>query len=171
LLSSTTGIGAANHLPTVLLNITTHMKTTHVPYKGTVPSLGAVVTGEVHFQFSNPIASMPLARAGKVRALGTGGLHRIPSMPELPTISESGVPGFEAGPWFGMFTAAATPRDIVKRMQSEVQRAIALPDAKQILSAEGAEMIGSPPEELAAYLKTEIAKWAKVVQLAGVTAE
>lgn len=171
LLYSTSGVGAANHLPVALLSITARIKTTHVPYKGTVPSLGAVVTGEVHFQFSNPIASMSLARAGKVRALGTGGMRRIPSMPDLPTISESGVPGFEAGPWFGMFTAAATPREIVKRVHGEVQRAIALPEVKQALSAEGAEMIGSAPEDFAAHMKTEIAKWAKVVEFAGVTAE
>jgi tripartite-type tricarboxylate transporter receptor subunit TctC len=164
-------VGSANHLPVALLDIMAGIQTTHVPYKGTVPSLGAVMTGEVHFQFSNPIASAPMARAGRVRVIGTGGLHRLATLPDVPTISESGVPGFEAGPWFGMFTTSAMPRDAVRRMQMEVQRAIALPDVRPILTAEGAEMIASAPEEFASYLRNEIAKWAKVVKTAGVSAE
>jgi len=171
LLYSSSGVGSANHLPVALLDMMAGIKTTHVPYKGTVPSLGAVLTGEVHFQFSNPIASAPMARAGKVRVLGTGGTRRLATLPEVPTISESGVPGFEAGPWFGMFTAAAMPREAVRRMQVEVRRAISLPDVKPVLTAEGADMIGTEPEEFAAYLKSEIAKWAKVVKTSGVSPE
>jgi tripartite-type tricarboxylate transporter receptor subunit TctC len=171
LMYSSSGVGSANHLPVALLNIMAGIKTTHVPYKGTVPSLGAVTSGEVHFQFSNPVASLPLARAGKVRVLATGGLNRLPSMPDLPTVSESAVRGFEAGPWFGVFTAASTPPDMIKRMQSELQRTLALQDVKRILTAEGAELIGNSPEAFAAQMRSDIAKWAKVVKAAGVTAE
>lgn len=119
----------------------------------------------------NPLASVPLARAGKLRALGASGSRRIPSMPELPTIAESGVPGYESGQWYGLYTAAATPRKIVAQMQAEVERVLALADVKRTLSEAGAEMVGSSPEQFAAFTKAEISKWAKVVRLAGVTAE
>jgi tripartite-type tricarboxylate transporter receptor subunit TctC len=171
LMYSSSGVGSANHLPTALFDIMAGIRTTHVPYKGTVPSLGAVIAGEVHFQFSNPIASLPMVRAGKLRVLATGGLHRLAALPDVPTVSESAVRGFEAGPWFGMFAPAATPREIVQRMQKEVQGALALADVKQVLTAEGAELVGSTPEALGAQLKADIAKWAKVVQAAGVKAE
>jgi tripartite-type tricarboxylate transporter receptor subunit TctC len=168
LMYSSSGIGSANHLSVAQMNIMTGVNTTHVPYKGTVPSLGAAVSGEVHFQFSNPIASGPLARAGKLRALGTGGTRRLPTMPELPTIAESGIPGFQAGPWFGMFTPTATPRDIVMRVHAGVRNSLAAPDVRQTLSAEGAELIADTPDQFTAFVKVEIAKWAKVVEFAGV---
>jgi tripartite-type tricarboxylate transporter receptor subunit TctC len=171
LMYSSSGIGSANHLSVALLNIMAGINTTHVPYKGTVPSLSAAVAGEVHFQFSNPIASGPLARAGKLRALGTGGTRRLPTLPELPTIAESGIAGFQAGPWFGMFAPAGTPRDIVKRMHGDMVKILAMPEVRQTLSAEGAELITETPEQFAAFVKTEIAKWAKVVEFAQVKAD
>ena len=168
---SSSGIGSGNHLAGALFSFTAGINTTHVPYKGSVPSLGAVVGGEVQFQFSNPIASVPLSRAGKLRALATSGSSRLPFLPELPTIAESGLPGFEAGQWFGLYTAVATPRPIIERMHREVELVLAMPSVRQILSAEGAEMIASTPEQFAAFTKAEIAKWAKVVRYAGVAAE
>ena len=167
LMYSSSGVGSGNHVPVVLMNIMAGINTTHVPYKGNVPSLGAVMSGEVHFQFSNPIASSALVRAGKLRALGTGGSRRLHTMPELPTIAESGIPGFQAGPWFGMFTPAATPRDIVKRVHGDVVGILAAQDVRQTLSAEGAEIIADTPEQFAAFVKVEIAKWAAVVAFAG----
>lgn len=168
LMYSSSGVGSANHLAVAQMNIVVGISTTHVPYKGTVPSMGAVVAGEVQFQFSNPISSGPLARAGKLRALGTGGTRRLLTMPELPTISESGIPGFQAGPWFGSFAPAATPRDIVKRVHGDLVAILAAQDVRQTLSAEGAELVADTPEQFTAYFKAEIAKWAKVVQVAGV---
>ena len=171
LLYSSSGVGSANHLPVSLMNIMAGINTTHVPYKGTVPSLGAVVSGEVHFQFSNPIASSALVRAGKLRALGTGGMRRLPTMPELPTITESGIPGFEAGAWFGLFAPAAIPRDIVKRVHGDTVNILAMPEVRQTLSAAGAELVADMPEQFTAFVKAEIAKWAKVVAFAGVKAD
>lgn len=171
LLYSSSGVGSANHLSVALMNIMAGIDTAHVPYKGTVPSMSAVMQGEVHFQFSNPIASGPLARAGKLRALGTGGTRRLPTMPELPTIAESGIPNFQAGPWFGMFAPANTPRDIVRRVHGEMVKILALPDVKQTLSAEGAELVGDTPEQFAAFMKAEVEKWAKVVAIAKVQQE
>lgn len=171
LMYSSSGIGSANHMSVALMSIMAGVNTTHVPYKGTVPSMSAVVAGEVHFQFSNPIASGPLVRAGKLRGLGTGGTRRLSTMPELPTIAESGIPGFQAGPWFGMFVPASTPRDIVKRVHGEMLNILAMPDVRQTLSAEGAELIADTPEQFTAFVKTEIAKWAKVVEFAKVKAD
>lgn len=167
LLYSSSGVGSANHVPVVLLNIMAGLDTTHVPYKGTVPSLSAVVSGEVHFQFSNPIASGALVRAGKVRALGTGGTRRLPTMPELPTVADAaGIPGFQAGPWFGLFVPAATPRDIVRRIHGDVSNLLGAADVRQTLSAEGAELVADTPESFTAFVKADIAKWAKVVEFA-----
>ena len=171
LMYSSSGVGSANHLSVALMNIMAGVNTTHVPYKGTVPSMSAAVAGEVHFQFSNPIASGPLIRAGKLRALGTGGTRRLPTMPGLPTIAESGIPGFQAGPWFGMFTPAGTPRDIVKRVHSDMVNILAMPEVRQTLTAEGAELIADTPEQFTAFVKAEIAKWTKVVEFAKVKAE
>jgi tripartite-type tricarboxylate transporter receptor subunit TctC len=172
LLYSSSGIGSSNHVPVVLLNLATGVNTTHVPYKGTAQSLAAVVSGEVQFQFSNPIASAALVRAGKLRALATGGTRPLPSMPELPTVAQAaGIPGFQAGPWFGLFAPAATPRAIVTRMHGEVAAILAAPDVRLSLSAEGADIIGDSPEQFAAFMKAEIARWAKVVAAAGIKAE
>ncbi|HTD89608.1 MAG TPA: tripartite tricarboxylate transporter substrate-binding protein, partial [Burkholderiales bacterium] len=103
--------------------------------------------------------------------LGTGGTRRLPTMPELPTIAESGIPGFQAGAWFGLFAPAATPRDIVKHVHGDVASAIAMPDVRQMLTAEGAELIADTPEQFTTFVKTEIAKWAKVITFAGVKAD
>ena len=120
---------------------------------------------------SNPIASSALVRAGKLRALGTGGMRRLPTMPELPTITESGIPGFEAGAWFGLFAPAAIPRDIVKRVHGDTANILAMPEVRQTLSAAGAELVADMPEQFTAFVKAEIAKWAKVVAFAGVKAD
>lgn len=171
LMYSTSGVGSGNHLAAELFNSLAGVNTTHVPYKGSPSSIAAVVSGDVQFQFGNPIASIPLIRAGKLRGLGTTGARRVASMPELPPVAESGVPGYEANQWYGLFTAGGTSAPIVKQIQVEVARVLASAEVSKPLSAEGAEMIGNAPEQFAAFLKSEIAKWTKVVQRAGVTAE
>ena len=171
LMYSSSGVGSGNHLAAALFNSMAGISTTHVPYKGSVPSLQAVVSGEVQFQFGNPIASIPLIKAGKLRGLGTTGVKSIISMPDLPPVADSGVPGYESNQWYGLFTTGGTPPAIVKQIQADVAQVIALPEVKQPLSAEGAEMVGNLPEQFAAFVQAEIGKWAKIVQLAGVTAE
>ena len=171
LMYSTSGVGSGNHLAAELFNSLAGINTTHVPYKGSPSSVAAVVSGDVQFQFGNPIASIPLIRTGKLRGLGTTGARRVASMPELPPVAESGVPAYEANQWYGLFTAGGTPAPIVKQIQVEVTRVIASAEVSKPLSAEGAEMVGNAPELFAGFLKSEIAKWAKVVQRAGVTAE
>lgn len=171
LMYSSSGVGSGNHLSAALFNSLAGISTTHVPYKGSVPSLQAVVSGEVQFQFGNPIASIPLIRSGKLRGLGSSGGRPITSMPDLPPIAESGVPGFESSQWYGLFTTGGTPAATVRQIQAAIVQVISLPEVKQPLSAEGAEMVGNQPEQFAAFVKAEIGKWAKIVQLAGVKAE
>lgn len=171
LMYASSGIGGANHLAGAQFDMMAGIRTTHVPYKGTTPGIADLVAGHVQFQFSNPLGSMPLVRAGKLKALGVASARRLAMMPELPTVSESGVRGFEAGVWFGLYTTGGTPRDIVGRLHAEAARVLALPDVRQKLSESGAEIGGSSPEEFAAFFRSEIDRLARVVKAAGVTPE
>lgn len=171
LLYASSGIGGANHLAAAQFSLAAGIRTTHVPYKGTAPLLTDLIAGHVHFNFSNPIGSLQLVRAGKLKALGVAAQHRLEMLPELPTVSESGVKGYESGVWFGTFVAAGTPRDITGRLQAEIARSLTLPDVKQRLTEGGAQLNGGTPEALAAFLAAELARMAKVVKAAGVEPE
>ena len=171
LLFASSGIGGANHLSGVQFNLAAGINTVHVPYKGTAPLLTDLVAGQTQFNFSNPLGSMPLVRAGKLKVLGVGAPKRMEFAPEIPTISESGLPGFETGVWFAFFTTGATPRDSVLRLNTELTRTLATPDVRQKITAGGALVNASTPEELSAYLRSEIQKWAQVVKAAGVVPE
>ena len=171
LLFASSGIGGANHLSGVQFNLAAGINTVHVPYKGTAPLLTDLVAGQTQFNFSNPLGSMPLVRAGKLKVLGVGAPKRFEFAPEIPTISESGLPGFETGVWFAFFTTGATPRDSVLRLNTELTRTLATPDVRQKITAGGALVNASTPEELSAYLRSETQKWAQVVKAAGVVPE
>ncbi len=171
LLFASSGIGGANHLSGVQFNLAAGINTVHVPYKGTAPLLTDLIAGQTQFNFSNPLGSMPLVRAGKLKLLGVAAPKRMEFAPEIPTISESGLPGFETGVWFAFFTTGGTPRDVVLRLNAEVTRTLATPDVRQKITAGGALVNASTPEELSAYLRSEIQKWAQVVKAAGVIAE
>jgi tripartite-type tricarboxylate transporter receptor subunit TctC len=171
LLFASSGIGGANHLSGVQFNLAAGINTVHVPYKGTAPLLTDLVAGQTQFNFSNPLGSMPLVRAGKLKVLGVGAPKRMEFAPEIPTISESGLPGFETGVWFAFFTTGGTPRDVVLRLNTELTRTLATPDVRQKITAGGALVNASTPEELSAYLRSEIQKWAQVVKAAGVVPE
>ncbi len=170
LLYSSSGIGSANHLPVVQMDLLTQSHTTHVPYKGTAQSLTAVVAGEVDFQLSNPFASAALVRAGKLRALATGGVRRLHSLHELPTFDEAGIKNFSPGPWFGLFTSAQTAPALVHQFNAWCVQALNDPEVSQKLTAEGAEIIADSPEQFTQFVKKELQKWAKVVATAGIKA-
>lgn len=171
LLFASSGIGGASHLSGVQFNLAAGINTVHVPYKGTAPLLTDLVAGQTQFNFSNPLGSMPLVHAGKLKVLGVGAQKRMEFAPEIPTISESGLPGFETGVWFAIFTTGGTPRDIVQRLNTELIRTLNTPDVRQKLTAGGALMQTTTPDELSVYLRSEIQKWAQVVKAAGVTPE
>jgi len=143
----------------------------HVPYKGGGPALTDLIAGQVEMYFAGISTALPLIKDGKLRAIAVTSARRTAIMPEMPTIAESGLPGFEIGNWYAIVAPAGTPRPIVMRLNSELNKALAMADVKKRFLDLAADPIGSTPEELAAYNKSEIEKWAKLIKLAGIKPE
>ena len=141
---------------------------THIPYKGGGPAYVDLVAGQVELMFTSPVPTLPLVKAEKLRALATTGAKRSAATPELPTIAESGLPGYEASLWYGILAPAGTPRAIVSSLHAQIVRALQLADVRDRFSALGVETIGNTPEEFASYIQTETAKWSKVIKSANV---
>jgi tripartite-type tricarboxylate transporter receptor subunit TctC len=165
---SSSGNGSGGHLAAELLNHMAGIKTLHVPYKGGGPALMDLLAGQVQLLFATQLASWPHIQSGRIRALASSTAKRPASLPELPTIAETGVPGFDAGVWYGVLAPAGTPRDIVTRLNGEVVRVLGQPDYRNLLLNNTIEPIGGSPEELGQYIKSELVKWAKVIKDAGV---
>lgn len=165
------GSGSQAHLAGELLKSMTAIDIVHVAYKGTGPALNDVMGGQVTMMFSQMSSALPQVRAGKLRALGVASPKRSAAAPELPTVAEQGLAGFEAVSWYALVAPAGTPPEIVDRVQKEVARALQLPDVKERLAGLGAEPVGNTPAELAARMRTESARWAAVVKAAGIKAD
>jgi tripartite-type tricarboxylate transporter receptor subunit TctC len=161
---SSSGNGSGGHLAAELLDSMAGIKMLHVPYKGGGPALMDLIAGQVQVLFSTQLASWPHVQSGRIRALASSIAKRPASLPDLPTVAEAGVPGFDAGVWYGVLAPAGTPRDIVMRLNSEVVRVLNQPDYRNLLVNNTIEPIGSPPEELSRYIRSELVKWAKVVK-------
>jgi tripartite-type tricarboxylate transporter receptor subunit TctC len=159
------GMGSALQLTGELFKLMAKVDMLHVPYKGTAPALADIMAGQTQLMFADPSA-LPLVRSGKLRALGQTTLKRSVTMPDIPTIAESGVPGYVADNWYGMFVPAGTPAAIVARLNAEFAKALADPDVKAKLIAAGQDPAPSSPEEMGAALKTDIAQWQRVVDAA-----
>ena len=144
---------------------------THIPYKGRATAIPDVLGGRVTMMFDNMPSSLPLLKEGKLRALGVTRAQRSAAEPEIPTIAEQGLPGFEAVSWIAMFAPAGTPRPIVDKLQLQVKKVLQTPDVAKRLAEIGLEVVASTPDELAAYQRAEIAKWAKVVKDSGAKVE
>jgi tripartite-type tricarboxylate transporter receptor subunit TctC len=140
---------------------------THVPYKGSSPALTDLMGGQVQIMFDNLPSSLPLIKSGKLRAVAVTSLKRAPALPDVPTVAESGFPGFEASSWFGILAPAGTPAPIVARLNAEVNKWLQSPAGKQQLLTQGAEAAGGPPENFVAHIRAETEKWAKVVKASG----
>jgi tripartite-type tricarboxylate transporter receptor subunit TctC len=165
------GIGAAAHLTTELLKQTAGIDMVHVPYKGTAPAMQDLIGGQIQILVDTPSSLMPQVRGGKIKALGMFSAKRLPSATEVPTLAEAGGPPIESSTWVLFLAPAGTPKDIVNRMAAEVAKAVNSPDIKSKFEALGIEPVGNSPEEAGKFLDDEIAKWAKVIQTAGVKAE
>lgn len=165
------GIGTTVHLSAELFQFMTGIKWVHIPYKGGGPGLVALLAGEVSLYFGNVPTVVRQARAGKLRAIAVTGPKRSTAAPEIPTVAESGIPGFEVTSWYGMSAPAKTPRPVVERLHSEVVRALNAPDVRDRLIGLGAAPVGSTPEQYAAFIQAEIAKWGKVIKAAGIKAQ
>jgi tripartite-type tricarboxylate transporter receptor subunit TctC len=162
------GNGGPTHLTGELLKTSALIDIVHVPYKGNAAALLDLVAGRVQIMFSNMLTSMPHVRAGKLRAIGISSAKRSPQAPDLPTIAESGLPGFSAVPWYGAFGPAGLPRPIVNKVNSEITRALAQTDMQERFVAQGIDLQSSSPEHFGALIKSEVVKWRKVVRDAGV---
>jgi tripartite-type tricarboxylate transporter receptor subunit TctC len=147
------------------------VKMVHVPYRGATPALIDVVAGHIEIYFGAMVSTLPHVKSGRVRALGVTTLKRVAAVPEIPTISEQGLNGFETGSWFGVSVPTGTSRDIVSRLHRETTRIIALPQVRDRMAAEGAEFVGDTPEQFTAFLRSEIDKWGKAVKASGAKPE
>ena len=165
------GIGAAAHLTTEWLKQIAGIDMVHVPYKGTAPALQDLMGGNIQVLVDTPSSLMPHVKGGKIKALAMFSGKRLKSAPEVPTMAEAGGPPMESSTWLLFLAPAATPKDIVTRMSAEVAKAVNAADVKGRLEAMGIETVGSTPEQAGKFLNDEIAKWARVIQVAGVKAE
>ena len=168
---ASSGVGSIGHLTGELLNRSAGVDMVHVPYKGSGQAVIDLLGGQVQMMFSGMSSVMPHIKAGRLRALAVTGAQRSPAVPDVPTIAESGFPGFAATAWYGVLATAGTPKPIVNRLHDEIVRALALPDVKERLNNVGFELVGGTPDEFAAFIKSEIAKWAKVVKASGAKPE
>ena len=162
------GNGTAGHLAGELFKIMANVDMVHIPYKGNVPAITDLIGGQTSMLFATMPTVLPQVQAGRLRALAVTGAARSPAAPELPTIAESALPGFDVTNWIGIFAPAATPREIVLKLNGEANRTMQMPEIRSRLTSEGARFTAKTPEEFAAFVKAEIAKWAKVVKSAGI---
>jgi tripartite-type tricarboxylate transporter receptor subunit TctC len=161
------GNGTTSHLAAELFKTMADVDIVHVPYKGTSPAVTAMLSGESQVMFAPALALVGHIKANKLRALAITSTQRSPAFPDLPTVAEAGVPGFEARQWYGVVAPAGTPKEIVARLSGEIAKIVQTPELKKHFLNEGSEPIGSSPEEFGRYIHAEIAKWAKVVKASG----
>jgi tripartite-type tricarboxylate transporter receptor subunit TctC len=162
------GTGGGPHLAGELLQMMAGIRWTHVPFKGAAPASVAVMTGEIDFSFGATIGLLGHVRGGRLRAVAVTGPKRFAETPEVPTVAESGVPGYSAGGWYGFYAPAGTPPGLVRRIHTEATRALGDPEVKERLARTGNEYVMSAPEEFTAFIRAEIAKWTRVVKQAGI---
>jgi tripartite-type tricarboxylate transporter receptor subunit TctC len=164
---ASSGSGTSIHLAGELFKVSTGLQMQHVPYKGSAPALTDLMGGQVQLMFDNLPSALPHIKAGKLRALAVTSAARAPALPDVPTVAESGLPGFEATSWFGILAPAGTPPEVVAKLNGELARWIATPEAKEKMLAQGANAAGGTPEDFANHIAAETAKWAKVVKASG----
>lgn len=168
---SSSGTGSSQHLAGELLKSMAHIDIVHIPYKGSPPALIDLLGGRVVLMCSTIAPAMPLVKSGKLRALAVTSLKRSAAAPEIPTVAETGLPGYEATAWQGVLAPAGTPREVIVKLNTEMVRIVSQPDVRKQLGDQGYEPAGNSPEQFAEYIKTEIAKWTKVIKAAGLKAE
>jgi tripartite-type tricarboxylate transporter receptor subunit TctC len=165
---ASTGNGTSQHLSAELFKFMAGLDMVHIPYKGTAPALTELVAGQVDLAFENMPALIPHIQAGRLRALAVTTTKRSAVMPELPTIAEAALPGYDASVWFGVFAPAGTPRPVVERLHGEILKALQTQDLKSRMVAMGTDVSGMGPDDFSAYVRKEIPKWANLVKAAGV---
>jgi tripartite-type tricarboxylate transporter receptor subunit TctC len=168
---ASSGVGTSIHLSGEMFRTTTGIDMTHIAYKGSAPAVTDLIAAQVQLMFDNLPTSLQYVKTDKLRALAVTTAKRIEALPDVPTMIESGFPGFETGSWFGVFAPAATPKDIIARLNTELLKIAQTPEMQQKLLQSGAEPVGKGSEEFTAYVRSETTKWAKVVKDSGATAD
>jgi len=164
---ASSGSGSGSHLFTAMFASMSGVKLTHVPYRGASFATTSVLSGETIFMFENIVTTLPLARAGRLRAFAVTTIKRSRAADDIPTLAESGVPGYDANAWFGVFVPAGTPPAVINRLHAEISRILKIPEIRDRFLALGAEPAGTTPGQFATFFRNEIAKWAKVVKESG----
>lgn len=166
---ASSGTSSSLRLAAELMQSMTGIEMVHVPYKGTGPATTALIGGEVQLMFGNPIVAAPHVKAGKLRALAMTSARRAASFPDLPTMSEAGLPGYTAGSWFGLMAPGKTLPTIINKLHVEVVRILRMPEVGTLMVDAGADAIGNTPQDFSDYIKAEMAKWTKVIRASGIT--
>ena len=164
---ASSGNGTSIHLAGELFKSMTGTAMLHIPYKGSAPAIAELLGGQTNMMFDNLPSAMPHIKSGRLRALAVTSVRRSPALPDIPTIAETGISGYEASSWFGVLAPAGTPKDVVAKIQGDIAKALNAPEIKERLSGQGAEPVGNTPEQFAEHIKAESAKWAKVVKDSG----
>jgi len=165
------GAGGAQHLAGELFATLAGVRMTHIPYKGSAPGLTALIGGETMIGFTDMLIPLPHVKSGRLRALAVTGSQHSALMPALPTVAESGLPGYSVTAWFGLLAPAGTPSDIISRINAEIRKGFGTPQLKERFGAMGADAVATTPEQFAQFIRVEMAKWSKVVKAAGIRAE
>jgi tripartite-type tricarboxylate transporter receptor subunit TctC len=168
---ASTGNGSSNHISMELFKSLAGVDIVHIPYKGSAPAVTDLLGGQVMLMFDNVPNVLPQVKAGKLRGLASSGNRRTALAPDIPTVAEAGVPGYELTVWFGLVAPAGTPREVIRQLNAEVVRILAMPDVRERFMAQGVEPLGSTPEEFGEHIKSQMVRWGKVVRDAGVKAE
>jgi tripartite-type tricarboxylate transporter receptor subunit TctC len=169
---ASSGSGTSTHLAGELFKLTAGVNINHIPYKGGSPAITDLVGGQVQMMFGNATSILPFIRSGKVRAVAVTSIKRSPALPQVPTVAESGYPGFEVNEWYGVAAPAGTPRPIIDKLHAEILRYITSPEVRdRLVNQMGADVVGMPPDEYARFMKTEYEKWTKVVKQGNLKAE
>ncbi len=168
---ATAGIGSFQHMSSEMFRLMAGINIVHIPFKGGGPAMLAVMAGQSQISIGSLLQTLPHIRSGKLKALATGGAKRSPALPDVPTVAEAGVPGYEANNWWGIVAPAATPPAVVKRINTEVAAILATPETQKWFLSEGGEAVSRTPDEFRKWILSEMAKWGKVVKQAGIKAE
>ena len=164
---SSAGNGTSNHLAGELFRSLAGLDIVHIPYKGSAPALADLLAGQVDMMFDLVLTAAPHVRSGKARALAVTGARRTTVLPDVPTVAEAGLPGYEVTAWFGLFGPAGLPAPVTSRLNAEIVRAMESKEVRERLASQGAEALSSTPEQFAAYVRDELGKWSRVVKAAG----
>ena len=164
---ATSGVGSPSHLGMELFNAMARVKTVHIPFKGPAEATTEILTGRSHLIIQSVVSTLPYYTAGRLRLLGTTGKSRMPDLPEIPTLGESGLPGYEVYVWYGVLAPAGTPTEIVNKLNEDIVRVLNLPEIKEKLVHKGAELATGKPAEFLEFIRADVAKWNEVIRLSG----